>query len=283
MSSETIERKSLESMLDAEPVKEPVSQPQATGVTEPKAEQGKPGEKSQAAPAAEKGKDGAAPAPDDDLPKDGTVPVAAVKSERARRQKAEAQFADLQKQIKELTAKVNGPAAGESDEDAPDPLVDPVGYARHIEAKIVSRDVARSESRMIKKVGAEDFAEKRSVFVAAVQQDPSLARQMIDADDPAEFAYEMAKKLIEQRNGSSSPSEDDMFAKFKTRLEADYDLVPKQKPNGQTPPAQQQQSAAAQRPAPRLPTSLADVPSTGPRNAGAKPIGRRTMQEMLDT
>lgn len=286
MSQDTIERKSLESLLDEAPAQPGAAQPQATGVTEPTPEQGKPAAQSQPGkPDDGKGKDGAAPAPsEDELPDDVKGLKATVKNERARRQKKDAEVDDLKKQVAALTAKINSKPAVEDEDDEPDPIIDPKGFRVHQDAKVVQRTVELTRELMIDQVGEEDFVQAERAFIAAAQRDEALAREMALSANPARFAYRHGKKLLEDQAASPS-SEDAMFAKFKSRLEQDYDLVPKQKPaaNGQTPPAQQQQPAPAQRPPVRLPTSLASVPSTGPRNVGAKPIARRSMQELLDT
>jgi hypothetical protein len=247
----------------------PEAEPQP-GEEEPAAEsQPKPQE---AAPAEQPqpGAKDATPASDDEGPKNWGEARKALK-EATSRAKA------LERQVAELSQKVMAPDKTEQTRpEIPDPIVDPAGYARHMDDARFRERVELTRELLIDAVGQEKFEAAEAAFLEAAQADRDLQRQLRHAANPARFAYSHGAKLLETRK---DPNEE-MFAAFKARLEADFDLVPKAKPNGQAGAHATAQQPVQQRSAQPVthPTSLADARSAGsnaaPQWAGPKPLSQ---------
>jgi hypothetical protein len=191
------------------------------------------------------------------------VPVKALEDERRKRQALERKFQDLER-------RVPTPAR----EAFPDPIVDPDAYAdavaqRQSDERFVER-VNQTREDMIDSVGEEKFLAAEAAFAEAAAADPQFGAKLRAVGNPARFAYREGTKLLEARDKPASDASSDLYAKMKAQLEAEFDLVPKAKPNGQQPPAQAT-APPQQRAAPRLPTSLADVPAGGPKPQTGKP------------
>lgn len=115
---------------------------------------------------------------------------------------------ELQKTQRELAELKRGK---KEPEKAPDPVEDPEGYEAHVDRKIATSTfdaVARiSERAAIKTYGKETYDAMVDVFEAAVEKDPSLAKQLRESDDPAEFAFQTGKSIHERGGPNVSVAE----------------------------------------------------------------------------
>jgi hypothetical protein len=134
---------------------------------------------------------GAEPAPpaDTDQPSNEQIEAykAALIDERRRRQEAEAAARLREEQIAELAA--------------PDPDEEPEEYAKWVQEKSARANVTTKFdlSRDLMAEAHPDFEEQEQVFMSLVRNEqgqitnPVLVAQMMDARNPAKFAYEYAK------------------------------------------------------------------------------------------
>lgn len=125
-----------------------------------------------------------------------TVPFAAVKDERARRQAAEAELAKVKAEIEASRKAAEVPKA----DPAPEPLGfydDPEGFiARQVEQAqraLKAQMVDASEMRM--RESKPDYAEAEAAFMEVAKANPALARQAMDSPDAARFIYDHGKRL----------------------------------------------------------------------------------------
>lgn len=114
----------------------------------------------------------------DDLANVKSVPVAALKSERQKRQ-------ELEKRLKEYQEKEA------SNIPVPDKEEDPEGYEFHLKLTL-SRDLMAEVY--------SDYAEKATVFQKIAANNPLLLAQFQKHPYPAKFAYETAKQHLELEN-----------------------------------------------------------------------------------
>lgn len=222
-------------------------------------------------------KEGAPPAPQTtEKPEGAWAPIKALQDERRKREKVEKDLEELRRAVK--PEQTRGP-------DIPDPIVDPAGYANHIEERNFTRLVTASRADMIDEVGEEDFAAAEDAFKAAAAADPKLADRLWNSRDPARFAYNQGKKLIEQQETAAQASDPAaMRAQIKAELMAELGLAPAaaaQPGTGQPAAARSAPAApAAQRPA--VPRSLAGARSAPPRKAETAQPARRSLDQLYD-
>jgi hypothetical protein len=131
----------------------------------------------------------AAAAPKDDAKKDDQASALTVMRKELQ---------EAQRKLRELEQR------GEKKEPvkAPDPVEDPDGYDKYMDQKIEAQTfnaVAKiSERTAIKTYGKEAYDAAVDAFEEAVKADPSLAKQLRDSDDPAEFAYQHGRQVIDR-------------------------------------------------------------------------------------
>jgi len=127
--------------------------------------------------------------------------VAAKAAETKRRQAAEERARLAEDKLKQYE---------KEEEDFPDPVTDPEGYAKHIESKnsreLTNLKIEMSEEAM--RDAVDDFDEMQSIFFDIVAEtdedgkilsikDPALQQKFLNAKNPAKFAYEQGKKQKE--------------------------------------------------------------------------------------
>ena len=229
----------------AEPAPEPVAEP-----TQPRDEKGRFAPKGET--------EGASPAPANEPPLDH----AAVLGERRRRQAAEAELAELKKQLTAPQPQVSQPQAQpqaapfEFNEDLywSNPAQFLQGFAQNIRNGIL-QEVRQSAPTLIQeqlldrsealaRARYEDYNEASAAFRNAAMVNPQLRDKLLSQADPAEFAYQEGKRLLEMASYGST--NEYIEAEVARRLAA-------------------AQPAA---PAPVIPTSLADAPASGPVGEG---------------
>ncbi len=182
---------------------------------------------------------------------------AALKDERRKRQEAEARIAALEREFE--AAKQKQPVQEQQVPefwDNPDANINV--RLEQFGDKLIQRFQQQQltervdASELVARSKYTDFDEKLAAFQQAVQFNPVLAKQMAHAPDPAEFAYNRGKTVLDvERVGSV----DELLKAERAKWEAE---------------------ARAAIPAPSLPNSTASERSVGARSgpawAGATPI-----------
>lgn len=198
-------------------------------------------------------------APPASEPEPGHIPIAALKDERSKRQRAEEAFQEAQQRLQQYEAhfaQLNAPQAQEQEEDPVEWLtqqvlarVQPQTQQQHLVMKVeVAEQFARSKW--------EDYDEKVETFKEEAQRNPFLWRELAAAANPAEYAYNAATNILAARTYGTAtpPSEADIEARLREKIMAEIGM--KQ---------------------PNVPTSLASAQSRGSRSgpawAGPTPIG----------
>ena len=267
----------LDSILNGEPAEietpaapEPVAEPEAT--PEPIAAEAQPrDERGRFAPKGET--ESASPAPVNEPPLDH----AAVLGERRRRQEAEARNRELEEQLKRFQQPAAQPyqpqpqpQGFEFNEDLywsnPNQFLG--GFAQHIRESIMNevrqsapsliQEHSLNRSEQLARARHEDYDQAADAFRNAAMVNPVLRDKLFAQPDPAEFAYQEGKRLIEMASYGSTNE----------YIEAEV--------------ARRLQAAQPAPPAPVIPVSLADAPASGPAaDVPARPlsldqiIGRR--------
>ena len=193
------------------------------------------------------------------------VPLTELKTERAKRQEFEKRATELEQRALRAEAaaeearrywqtqqqQIPQPQQQQPPKQIPDPWTDPEGYTA---AKLqeVEQKFARQEfqsrvvlSERLMRQQHQDFDQVVEVFGQAANRNPYLLQQMTQSPLPAEYAYQMGKRLqLADRIGSDP----DSYEK-KIREEERQKVLAELK----APPAQQQ----------RFPGTLADAPAAG--------------------
>jgi hypothetical protein len=129
---------------------------------------------------------------------------AALIGERRRRQEAEQRFEQLQAQLAQQAQ-----PQFQQQQGIPDRWEDPEGYDRYL----IAQASQLAEERAVHAVQTQriyssavaarskyaDYGDAHAVFGDMVQTNPTLFQQMVNAPDPAEFAYQTAKTEMEIR------------------------------------------------------------------------------------
>jgi DNA primase len=277
------------SKTEAQKSADPVSQAEQPETPEPSASETPPPSSDETAAAgtgeppepskAKAAKSDAPPASEEDLPSDVQGLRAALKAERQKRKERDTKLTEAEKKAADAER-----VAQERDEmlrryfaqqaqlqhqqpqptrqapQPPDPLVDPEAafayMGQRTNAELYRTRVELSQGFM--RAQHKDYDEMESVFVEEAQANPALADQLVRHPVPAQFAYEMGKKLKLMRDIGSDPSaweakrEAELREKLRAELEAEF--------------ATRQPSVPTAPKAPP-PQSLAGVPSVTPRNA----------------
>lgn len=180
--------------------------------------------------------------------------MAAAKDEREKRQRLEAEIAIMRASTQSNAA---------SQQPQQQPVVtktfwdDPEAYLKGIEQNIqgVTLKVRLDTSEQIARSRYPDFQEKMGVFGEIVKANPAVGAQLIQAPDPAEFAYKLAKNQQElQQVGNLDALREKIEKETRIKLEAEFK---------QREEAKQTERAA-------LPGSLSNVTGVG-GNSG-KPV-----------
>jgi hypothetical protein len=130
---------------------------------------------------------------------------AALIGERRRRQALEAEL----EQIRAQYAQQPQPQFQPQQQGIPDRWEDPEGYDRYLIAQASQLAEERAmhavqtqriySSAVAARAKYADYGDAHAVFGDMVQQNPMLFQQMVNAPDPAEFAYQTAKTEMEIR------------------------------------------------------------------------------------
>lgn len=208
--------------------------------------------------------EGAPPAPQANPAEEGRV--AAIKAEREKRQRVEAELAELRRQV----AGMQRPAAPQPPaSQAPPPQFwdDPEGYIANLKAEMgkqVQREVLETKLA-VSESGARsryaDYQQMEDVFAQLCDREPALQAKLAQHPDPAEFAYQTARHVVQiQRMREDPASALDDAAFEKAAAARGYTKAP---PPASSPPPVS------------LPRGLADARST--RGAPSAPPGARPL------
>lgn len=236
MSAETVEPTAIDDILDGKVKLEPVEpvtdikepSPDATGEQDEPAET--PAQKD-APPASEA--------------EDKTVPTHVMVAIRRENQELKNRLARIEQQREQSQTR----------EPMPDPVLDPDGYTRAIEAQRFTDKAELSRDFMIEKVGEAEFVAAEKAFIQAAQHDKGLQLGLIRAANPARYAYDHGKSLIEAQQGTANGGSSEIAA-LKAQIEELKGML-----TGLAQPAKAQ---PAPKSAPAVPSSIADARNQQP-------------------
>jgi hypothetical protein len=206
--------------------------------------------------------DGVSPTPENEPPLDH----AAILGERRRRQEAEARLKELEARIASFQ-QPQPPVAQQPQAQTPqfdeelywqNPQAFLGNFANRIRQSILQevrssaptliQEQLLDRSEALARARYEDYNDAQAAFRNAAMVNPQLRDRLLTQADPAEFAYQEGKRLLEIANYGST--NDYIEAEVAKRLAA-------------------QQPASA----PVIPMSLADAPASGPMgNAPPRPM-----------
>ena len=149
----------------------------------------------------------------------GHVPLAALLDEREKRQKLQAELEQYRNQQKPQEAA-----------QPPDLFDDPAAYAAHVEQLISNKGFENAVivSQAMMRMQHEDYDAMEAKFADMVKENPSLAVQLRNAELPAVFAYETAKKaeklaLLENVDEWEAKKTAELEAKIRAELTAELE------------------------------------------------------------
>jgi hypothetical protein len=167
------------------------------------------------------------------------IPINALLDEREKRQRLEAELAQLKAQAE--------PAKEDTAED--DLFSNPAEVLRRVqmEAYAAARRDMINMSEAILFESKPDAQEKIDAFKDAIQQNPTLYQQMLQHPNPAGFAYQEGSKFLSVKSmpNDMAAYEKELRAKIEAELAAKYGQK-----GGKLPSS--------------IPTTLSDVPNVKP-------------------
>lgn len=133
-----------------------------------------------------------------------TVPLGALKEERAKRQELESRLRQLENAQTQARQQAQAPSKQELENRF---LSDPVEFLKELETSrqqqlvdaTIQNRITLSEEWARDKY--EDYEEVVQVFKDAALQDPTLGHQLRSVSNPAKFAYEKGKELAPKPEG----------------------------------------------------------------------------------
>lgn len=191
------------------------------------------------------------------------VPFAALKDERSKRQQLEQRLAEYEQYFAQAQQQQVQP------QPEPDMFADPDGFKAHLANQLrqelmqelqpqlqQAQTMSRAEvSEMMARQRWQDYDAKIEVFKEALTANPFLRTQLMQAPDPATFAYNAAQQWEQAKQyGNAPPSRDDLKAELREELMRELGLD-----------------------RPKVPSTLADSRSVGTRSgpawSGPTPLG----------
>lgn len=192
-----------------------------------------------------------APAPPEQKPEPGHVPLTVVLDEREKRRVAEQAKQQLEERLRALESQRQQPI--------PDRNADPEGWedwrAQQFEQRLLNERLNTSERFARKEHGAETVDAARDAALQRFQNDPLYYQQVMSAPDPYEVVVQDYKRA-QALSALSEPGRLDAFLAWQAGQSA-------------APPPQQ----AASAPPPSPPRSLASQPAAGAAKPGEQPVG----------
>lgn len=194
-----------------------------------------------------------------------TVPRDALMDERRKRQELEKQLQSMQQQMQRP----------QQEEERPDWFADPEKASQYFRAEVERSNFAtRIElSESIVEAQHQDYAQYRDVFAEAASQDPGLAQRLVQARNPAKFAYETGKRIALMREIGDNP--DGYREKLRAEVMKELGMS-----GGEAPSAQKQLPP----PSAPVPKSLARSPSAPVRAPNGQFLsnGPTPLSDILD-
>ena len=248
------ESESITDLLNGTPPPENPAEPTVEAPVEPEAPEKAAeteGEKPEATPETSEGEKGAentgeTPSPEVKTEEPETIPFAAFRDERRKRQELDRRTQDLERRLQEA-----------SQAPTPDPIEDPEAFVAHQDTvrqnERIQDRIAMSEQLVRTQVGDEEFTKAQDAFVEEAMTNPALAVELRDHPNPAKFAYDTGKAALE-RQEIGDPRE---FAAKQVK-----EALEKQQATMAAEITKQVQEQVAK----LVPTSLADAQSAGGRS-----------------
>lgn len=150
-----------------------------------------------------------------------TVPLASLKAEREKRQRAEAERQRLEA---ELAALRQQPTQPQTPTQPLDFYADPEGYV----SNVVTKAQQQAEARLYAALEAEardslpDYDELMEGLVPVVQNNPVLRQQIFSSPNPAKAAYQLAQRIKAMESMQDPVAyEAQMRARIKAELESE--------------------------------------------------------------
>jgi hypothetical protein len=162
-------------------------------------------------------------------PREETVPLAALRAEREKRQRLEQQLRQAQ-QTQQF-----------------DPTVfhqDPSSIQHFVEQRLTAERFVLSRSMAAAQF--PDFLEMEEAFIEEADKNPALRAELLQAENPALFAYQTAKTLQTLREAKSGDLEKRLRAEIEAKVRAEYEAKAKQVPPSVPPDLSNTRSAAVE-------------------------------------
>jgi len=115
-----------------------------------------------------------------------SIPIAALKDERQKRQSAEAELSKYRQKY-------------EKDIDAPDPVDDPDGFKEHVRKTVIGEERTKrfDASRETALETYDDYEKMETTFKFLASQDETLVTNINANTDPSKYAYDTAKAYLQ--------------------------------------------------------------------------------------
>lgn len=162
-------------------------------------------------------------------PEQGHIPVAALKDERAKRQQAEEQLRRYEQHFAELQAQQQAPSPQadlDPDTQAFFDLVQEQTLARlmpQIQQQMQQTTALnRAEvSEFLARQKYQDYDQQVEVFKQALEENPVLLGELQRAPDPADYAYQAARRYAEAKQYSQGPTAEQREAEIRAKIMAE--------------------------------------------------------------
>lgn len=188
--------------------------------------------------------------------KDELVPLAAVRSEREKRQRLEREAEELREKIRSMSADTQQqPRAPTKEELEVEYYKDPVGFHERMVEKRLAEDAEARYRRRLARSAQEmreehaDYDEVEAEFITHLRTNPDLRQMVTDSDRPAEAAYRWM-----MRYRAKHQAENERVAKLEAELEE----------------TKKQLALLSKQPPRTMPPSNAGARSSGTTKAAAK-------------
>ena len=224
---------SLDDILNNEPAETVVEQPETIG--QPRDESGRfapkdepTGEEATTDVVAEEG-----PPPSEQEP--SHIPVAALKDERTKRQQAETERQQLADRLQQYEAYFQQlQQQGQTTDEEPDPID---ALTAQIEQSVMSKvqqQYLTAQVNMTEALARQkwaDYDEKVELFKDEAKKNPFLVQQLMQAPNPAEYAYQVSEQIAVARNyGGAAPSREQIEAEIREKIMAEIGVSNRQAP-----------------------------------------------------
>lgn len=187
------------------------------------------------------------------------IPMAALKDERTKRQQLEAERQQLAERLQQYEAYFQQVQNGGQEEE-PDPI-------QLIAQQVISQLQPQQEMQMLtqKVEFAEtlarqkwaDYDEKVEHFKEAAKANPFLIQELRTAANPAEYAYNVANRILEAKQYGTAPSREQIEAEMREKILAEIGIS--NQPKAPTTLANERSVGARSGPGWSGPTSLGDI------------------------